>query len=482
MSFDPLVEITGVLFYRTMAELFTANADTIAALSTAPGYSGIGVIRISGPDALEIINQVFKPAGGAENKFPDRKAIYGRFVSPGDGNTLDDGVVIVMRGPNSYTGEDVVEISLHGSPVILDQALGVILTQGARLATRGEFTRRAFLNSRLDLVQAEAVIDLIMASTPSAVEEARSRLDRGLSREVQSIIDTLTDIIAELEADIDFAEDLETSPATPQTALVDVQTKMLRLLQSAASGRYRREGLRVAIVGKPNVGKSTLFNALLGEERMIVTPHPGTTRDAVSETIVIKGISFIICDTAGLRDNPEPVEEEGIRRAHDWIERSDLVLLVMDVSVPMDDYDRWAYDSCKDRKRILVFNKTDLPEASAFTDPSVEPGDIVTRVSAKTGVGIDGLMDAVFEHGSAILSSTEYSLGCGLNQRGVALVGAASRKIKAVLELVSSGHSPDAEILSLELTDALRDLMEITGDNIDEAVLDRIFERFCVGK
>ncbi|MHB8205379.1 MAG: tRNA modification GTPase, partial [Desulfomonilaceae bacterium] len=207
-----------------MTEFFTITADTIAALSTAPGYSGIGVIRISGPDSIPIIDQVFKPASADGNKFPDRKAIYGRFVSPQGGSTLDDGVVIVMRGPNSYTGEDVVEISLHGSPVILDQALNTILTNGARLATRGEFTRRAFLNSRLDLVQAEAVIDLIMASTPSAVEEARSRLDRKLSNEVLSIIGTLTDIIAELEADIEFAEDMETVPSLPQSSLMDVQT------------------------------------------------------------------------------------------------------------------------------------------------------------------------------------------------------------------------------------------------------------------
>lgn len=465
-----------------MTELFTITADTIAALSTAPGYSGIGVIRISGPDSIPIIDRVFKPAGAGGNKFPDRKAIYGRFVSPQGGNTLDDGVVIVMRGPNSYTGEDVVEISLHGSPVILDQALNTILTNGARLATRGEFTRRAFLNSRLDLVQAEAVIDLIMASTLSAVEEARSRLDRKLSNEVLSIIRTLTDIIAELEADIEFAEDMETLPSLPQSSLMDVQTKMRRLLQSADSGRYRSEGLRVAIVGKPNVGKSTLFNALLGEERMIATPHPGTTRDAVSETIFIKGISFVICDTAGLRENPEPVEKEGIRRTLNWIERSDLVLVVMDVSAPMDDYDRWVFDSCKDAKKMLVFNKTDLPAASIRPDPYVEPDSTVTYVSAKTGVGIDSLMDVLFEQGSAILSSSEYSLECGLNQRGVALVGAASRKIKAILETISTGHNPGSEILSLELTGALRDLLEITGDSIDEAVLDRIFERFCVGK
>jgi len=288
--------------------------------------------------------------------------------------------------------------------VILDQALKAILTNGARLATRGEFTRRAFLNSRLDLVQAEAVIDLIMASTPSAVEEARSRLDSKLSHEVQSIIGTLTDIIAELEADIEFAEDMETVPSLPQSALMDVQTKMRRLLQSADSGRYRSEGLRVAIVGKPNVGKSTLFNALLGEERMIATPHPGTTRDAVSETIVIKGISFVICDTAGLRENPEPVEEEGISRTLNWIERSDLVLLVMDVSVPMDDYDRWAYDSCKDAKKMLVFNKTDLPAASIRPGPYVEPDSTVTYVSAKTGVGIDSLMDALFEQAQSAMS------------------------------------------------------------------------------
>ncbi len=465
-----------------MAELPYSQSDTIAAQSTTPGYSGIGVIRISGPDSIPLINEVFRPSITSDSGLPDRKAIYGRFVSTSDGSTLDDGLVVVMRGPNSYTGEDVVELSLHGSPVVLDQALKIILAYGARLATRGEFTRRAFLNGKLDLIQAEAVIDLIMASSPSAVEEARSRLDRGLSHEVREIVTTLTDMIAEIEANIEFAEDMETETPTHESALTDVQTKMRRLVQSGVSGRYRREGIRVAIVGKPNVGKSTLFNALLGEERMITTPHPGTTRDAVSENIVINGISFVICDTAGLRDDPDPIEEEGIRRTRDWIDRSDLALLVVDVSVPLDDYDQWAYDSCGDAPKIMVFNKTDLPSASIDTTRFTARDVISAPVSAKTGAGVDSLKDAMFEQGSRILSSSEYSMSCGLNQRGVALVESASRKIDAMLEQVSTGHNPDAEILSLELTGALKDLLEITGEQVDETVLDRIFERFCVGK
>ena len=465
-----------------MSDPVTMQADTIAAVSTAPGHSGIGVIRISGPDSIPLIGRVFRPANCSFRRFPDRQAIYGRFVASNEGTVLDDGFVVVMRGPNSYTGEDVVELSLHGSPVVLHQALMTILAYGARQATRGEFTRRAFLNGKLDLLQAEAVIDLIMASTSCAVDEARSRLDRRLSSEVQHAIDNLTDIIAEVEANIEFAEDLETENPAPLNSLLEVQATLRRLTDSAASGRYRRVGINIVIVGKPNVGKSTLFNALLGEDRMIATPYPGTTRDAVSEKIIIDGTLFTVCDTAGLRDDPDPVEEQGIKRTRDWIEKADLALLVIDASLPLDDYDQWAYNSCGSLPKILVLNKADLPSASIDLSRFNATGATNVRVSAKTGTGLDFLRAAIFDYGSRILSSGDYSLGCGLNQRCLVLVQSASGKIDAILELLTAGNGPVPEILSLELNSALQDLLEITGADVDESVLDRIFERFCVGK
>ncbi|MGC8602573.1 MAG: tRNA uridine-5-carboxymethylaminomethyl(34) synthesis GTPase MnmE [Desulfomonilaceae bacterium] len=465
-----------------MSDPLAVPEDTIAAQSTAAGCSGIGVIRISGPDAVTIADRVFKPENPIWKGFPDRKAIYGKFILPDDGTILDDGVVVVMRGPNSFTGEDVAELSLHGSPVVLHRALVAILDCGARHATRGEFTRRAFLNGKLDLTQAEAVIDLITAPTASAAQDARSRLDRGLSDEVQGLIQDLTNIIAEIEANIDFAEDLETELPPPQEALIRVHRKMRRLIQGAESGRYRREGIKAAIVGKPNVGKSTLFNALLGEERMITTPHPGTTRDSVSETIVIDGTPFVICDTAGLRNDPDPVENEGIKRTMDWIGRCDLVLMVFDASLSSDESDQWAFDSCQNIPKVLVFNKSDLPAASVDWSAFTSTGATTVNVSAKNGTGLDALRMAIFEQGSRILSSKEYSATCTLNQRGLVLVESASSKVESVLESISAGHSMTPEILSLELNAVLKDLLEITGDSVDEAVLNRIFERFCVGK
>ncbi|MFA6224094.1 MAG: tRNA uridine-5-carboxymethylaminomethyl(34) synthesis GTPase MnmE [Desulfomonilaceae bacterium] len=469
-----------------MTDSFQYESDTIAASATPPGYSGIGVIRLSGPDAVRIISDIFVPLNPVDTVFPERKAVYGRLVSYktdlANSLTIDDGLATVMRGPNSYTGEDTVEISLHGGPVIMNEALTTILRCGARLAGRGEFTRRAFLNGKLDLVQAEAVIDLIMASNPSSVEEARGRLDRKLSAEILEIIVDLTDLVAEIEAGIDFAEDVEFEFPTPGPVLKRVRDKMLRLIESGVAGRRRSEGIRVAIVGKPNVGKSTLFNSLINEDRMIATPFPGTTRDAVSENIIIDGLLFEICDTAGLRDNPDPIESEGIRRALSWMEKADILLMVIDAGAAIDKDDLSVFESCKDSPRILVLNKTDLPNVLIDLDRLPHSWPAPLKISAKTGRGIENLKKVLHERATEIMSSSGHSTALRLNQRSLLLVDSALRKIDPVLESLSSGNSPVPEILSLELAGILRDLREITGECVDEAVLDRIFERFCVGK
>jgi tRNA modification GTPase len=465
-----------------MTDSIASQSDTIVALSTAPGYAGLGVIRLSGNGSIPILERVFTPRSPSDAGFPERKAVYGVFIDPGDGAKIDDGLAVAMRGPNSYTGEDIAEISLHGSPVIIDTALRTLVYCGARPATRGEFTRRAFLNGKLDLIQAEAVLDLIMATTPSEAEEARGRLDRRMSARVEETIHDLTDIIAEIEVGIDFSEDIDTESPSLEEPVGGILEKLESLLESSASGRLRREGVKVAIVGKPNVGKSTLFNALLGEERMIATPYPGTTRDAVSERAVLDGMTFIICDTAGLRDNPEPIEEEGIRRTRRWIESSDLALLVIDSSRPFDYQDSAAYDSCRDILTIPVYNKSDLPLVKEAEDPPWSERSAPVRVSALTGEGLESLRASLISAGKEILRSPDYSTSCGLNQRGVLLVEAAAQKVSAFLVAVRSGHPPDPEILSLELTRVLKDLREITGEQVDDLALDRIFERFCVGK
>lgn len=458
------------------------QADTIVAVSTPGGYSGIGVIRLSGPDAPGILRRVFRPA--KKGKEPaNREAVYGRVVDPDTGRVLDDGMALLLKGPATYTGEDMVELSLHGSPVVLDMVVGILIRAGARAATRGEFTRRAFLAGKLDLVQAEAVIDLIEAAGPVGALEARSRLDRGLSRQVQEISDALKDLLALIEAFIDFDEDEEEPAPDPLPALNEVLERMDRLCTEARSGRIRREGIRAAIVGKPNAGKSTLFNALLRVDRMIVTPIPGTTRDPVEEAILLGGISFVMSDTAGIRQAKDAIEEEGIRRTRDRIDQSDAVIAVLDGSSPLDEDDRSVMEACREKTTVVVLNKEDLGLVVDPEDPLIAGrGDLCPRVSAKTGAGLDGLRETLRRIGEEKARLSESRHEGSLNRRCLILMEEARRPVEKLLEDARIGLVSNLEIVSLEVRRSLIPLEEITGERVDEGILERIFERFCVGK
>jgi tRNA modification GTPase len=457
-------------------------SDTIVALSTPRGYSGIGVIRLSGPDAIPILQRIFRyPRVDAE--FPSRTAVYGQIVIPEDDRILDDGIAVFMRGPSSYTGEDVVELSLHGSPVILDMAVRMIVRLGARLATRGEFTRRAFLSGRIDLVQAEAVIDLIESKSPTAAEQARARLDRSLSNPVHEISNALKDLLAELEAYIDFDED-DTEPAPEiKEKLREVFLKMETLKQDSEKGRISKEGVNTVIAGKPNVGKSTLFNALMRIDRMIVTPHPGTTRDPVDDYLLLDGVAFRLWDTAGIREDAEPVEEEGIRRSRARLDDADVIIAVLDGTGVPDEEDAAVLDAGRGREMIVVLNKTDLGLA-------IDPGDRMlgleglqhVALSAKTGEGMDSLETLLGEVGVKLTKGLCGESRISLNERALILVETASIPLKNLLASFERDEKVEPEIMSVELRRALGSLEEITGERVDEGVLDRIFERFCVGK
>ncbi|MEW6111445.1 MAG: tRNA uridine-5-carboxymethylaminomethyl(34) synthesis GTPase MnmE [Thermodesulfobacteriota bacterium] len=457
-------------------------SDTIAALSTPRGYSGVGVIRMSGPHARTILACVFRPAL-THDSFPDRRAVYGRVVDPEQDKVLDDGVAVFMSGPSTYTGEDVVELSLHGSPVVLDIVLETLLKQGARLAQRGEFTRRAFLAGKLDLVQAEAVIDLIEASSAAGATEARARLDRTLSREIRTISDSIKDLLSEVEASIDFDEEDEDTLPDPEPALRHIAEMIQILRKSAQVARLQRQGINTVIVGKPNVGKSTLFNALLKTDRTIVTPHPGTTRDLVDESLRVGGACFVLCDTAGIRRNPDPVEAEGIQRTRARIRDADLALAMLDGSVALDPEDDEVLAACEGKETLIVVNKTDL-------GLKIDPEEVRTSalvagrfsVSAKTGQGIDKLTEMLRQMGEDKTRVPVGSHNAGLSQRGLLLVNAAWEPINEILRSLEAGEKPGLEIVSLELRRSLESLQEITGERVDEGVLDRIFERFCVGK
>jgi tRNA modification GTPase len=437
---------------------------------------------MTGPDSLPILKGLFEPAGDA-GEFPARRAVYGRVRDPVTGRVLDDGIALFLKGPHTYTGEDVVELSLHGSPAVLDMILRAAVRLGAAPAAKGEFTRRAFLAGKLDLLQAEAVIDLIDAAGPNAVREARARMDKDLSREIGRISDGLKDLLAEIEAHIDFDED-ETEPVPdPVPRLEEILSRMRRLVLHGESGRIRREGVKTVITGKPNVGKSTLFNALLGTERTIVTPFAGTTRDTVDERLLLGDVCFALSDTAGLRTRPEPIEREGIRRTLDKIADADLVIAVFDGSLPLDEEDDAVVRACAEKNSVAVINKLDLAPAVERDAPELAAlGSERLPLSAKTGEGMERLLQLMEELGGKS-AEADPSVGEGsLNKRGLLLMEAAVSPVEVLVAGFRRGDPIRAEIVALEIRRALGHLEEITGESVDQGVLDRIFERFCVGK
>jgi tRNA modification GTPase len=462
-----------------MKNSLIASSDTIVALSTAMGYSGVGVIRISGPESVAILRRVFFPLSGADD-FPDRMAVYGKFVRPETDTVLDDGIALVMQGPHSYTGEDTVEITLHGSPIVLDLAVRTIIELGARLAGRGEFTRRAFLSGKLDLIQAESVIDLIEAGAPAAAMEARAGVDKGLTREVTKIWDALKDLLSTLEAHIDFDED-DLEPAPEIVAPLNrVRSSVEDLVKRGSYSRVRRQGIKTVIAGKPNVGKSTLFNALLRSERMIVTPFPGATRDFVEEPLLLEDVCFLLTDTAGIRDGSDPVEAEGIRRTRGRVDEADLILIVIDGGSPLTDDDMEVFEACSDRRAIVVVNKSDLPQVSGLGEAiPIKGTEAFIHVSARNGVGIHELEERLLNIGRELMGPNDKA---GLNQRCFLLLEAVAETLGNLSEYLGAGSVIHPEMVSMELRTALGYLEEMTGERIDEGILNRIFERFCVGK
>jgi tRNA modification GTPase len=476
--------------------------DTIAAIATAPGEAGLAVLRVSGPDAIAIADRVF--AGGRSlHAAPSHTLHHGwavwpvpgtgaaRFTSRGDGEEdarpgerLDEVVAGLFRAPRSYTREDVVELSCHGGAGSARRLLAALLVAGARLARPGEFTLRAFLNGRLDLAEAEAVADLIHASTDAAHRLALSQLAGTLSNELASVRERLTDAIAEVEARVDFAEDVGgvEVPAHVVTAIAALESELGRLLDGVAWARAVREGVRVPIVGRPNVGKSSLFNALLGEERSIVTAAPGTTRDRVSESLELEGVRVTLSDTAGLRESAGPVETIGIARARVALADSPVALWVVDGSAALHSEDRAIAGSLAGKPVLVAINKAD--RAAAFDDSAVlgslagaTPSAV--RVSALTGAGIPALRGELSRLIGAGNGGTRLGAATG-NPRHAEALGRARASLARARE-AARGAMP-GEIVALELREALTAVGEVTGEAVGEDILTRIFSRFCVGK
>lgn len=448
--------------------------DTIAALSTPLGEGGIGIVRLSGPDSIPIVDRLFRPADGVSlSDVPSHTLRYGHILR--DGRLLDEVLVAVMRAPRSYTREDVVEIDSHGGIVATRSILDAVLAGGARTAGPGEFTKRAFLNGRISLDQAQAVLDIVRAKTPLGLEAAVDRLEGRFSTAIAEVREGLGRLLAELEVGLDFP-DFEADVARLVEPLTRMAKRVADLLQLAEDGRAVREGLTVAIIGRPNVGKSTLLNAILSERRAIVTPIPGTTRDTVEGETGIGGVPVRLIDTAGLREPTGPVEEEGVVRAREAVNRADLLLLVLDRSEPLADEDRRLLAEEWGIPVVLVLNKSDLP--SRIGDLPALPWCKVT-VSAEKGDGIDRLRSTILDlliggeiparNTILLLDTWERDLLRRLND-------AVSRGIRAI----EGGGSPD--MVAEELREAYRASGELQGIDLSEAILDRIFSRFCVGK
>lgn len=451
--------------------------DTIAAISTPVGNGGISIVRISGSEAIETANKLFIPRKGkplAERK--SHTISYGNLVYKGE--VCDEVLVSLMRAPNTYTREDVVEINCHGGIRAVTAVLEAVLKSGARLAEPGEFTKRAFLNGRLDLTQAEAVIDIINAKTDKSREAALKRLDGRLCRKIKALREDILTMIAHIEAAIDYPEHDDETMTYSMIAdgVHRVSGTVQSLIDGADIGRIYNEGIKTVILGRPNVGKSSLLNAVIDEERAIVTDIPGTTRDVLEELINIGGIPLKLIDTAGIRDTDNAIEKIGVEKSRKLAEEADLVLLMLDGSREMTDEDRELISLSEDKKRIVLINKTDLEQKiDADEISALDP----IFVSVKTDMGIEQLYDRIKEMflKGDIAENDEALIS---NERNKNSLYKAKLHLDNVLETVNNRMPED--FISMDLTQAYEALGEITGESLEEDIIDKIFSEFCLGK
>lgn len=456
--------------------------DTIAAISTPPGVGGIGVIRVSGPASLSIARQLFvRPDGLPLSRLASHRVYHGFVIDP-EGERVDEGLLCVMRRPRSYTCEDVVEISCHGGVVTTQRVLDAVLARGARVAEPGEFTRRAFLNGRLDLTQAEAVIDLIHARTVVSQRAALQQLDGALSRHLRDLRDQLLDVSVHLEAGIDFPEeDVDLIHAAGLIErLANIVTALTQLLSTFERGRLMREGLTTAIVGRPNVGKSSLLNALSGCDRAIVSPYPGTTRDTIEVALDVGGLLLKVVDTAGIRSAAGTIEAEGVQRAKRAAEAAELLLVVFDGSNDLTDDDRMVLAATSAKPRILVQNKSDLASKWSLDRLGMEATTVSrVKISALQGDGLSDLEGAI-KHQVLGSESSEQHEVLLTRTRHRQRVAAALKNVQAARQALVQGVP--VEFAAFDVSEALRQIGDILGEDYTGAVLDRIFSNFCIGK
>ena len=455
--------------------------DTICGIATPLGEGGISIIRVSGSDSLKVINKIFK--GKNSSDILDMKSYtmrYGYICDIDSKVEIDEVIISYMKGPRSFTAEDVVEVNCHGGVVSTGRVLEEIIKVGARIAEPGEFTKRAFLNGRIDLSQAEAVMDIIRAKTDLSMKSAVMQSNGDLSKEIGKLREYMLNTLALIEYSVDFTEDDEepdeTIPIRVQEQLTVAIEDMKKLLEGANEGRIIRDGLKLAIIGKPNVGKSSLLNCLLKEKRAIVTDIPGTTRDIIEEFISLDGIPVKITDTAGIRETEDEVEKIGVEKSREKIDEADLVVLMLDSSRPLEDEDREIIEKVKDKKYVVLMNKNDLEKK--ISDEDIKELKNIIYISAKTGFGIDELKKKVkdlFFNGEVDSESMIIS-----NNRHKQALYRALENCEEALDRVKSNEYLD--LISIYVTSALKALGEITGSELEEDLINKIFSEFCVGK
>ena len=456
------------------------QGETIVAIATAiaPEQGSVGIVRLSGTKSLAIAKNIFNAPGSQE--WSSHRIIYGYIRDPKTKQTLDEALLLLMLQPRSFTREDVVEFHCHGGIMAVQSVLQLCVAQGARLAQPGEFSLRAFLNGRIDLTQAESIAELVSAQSQQASQIALAGLQGKLSSPIQDLRITCLDILAEVEARIDFADDLPPlNEAEIEQQLKDVLTQVQQILATAEQGELLRNGLKVAIVGCPNVGKSSLLNAWSKSDRAIVTDLPGTTRDVIESTLVVDGIPIQVLDTAGIRETADTVEKIGVERkdSRNAAQNADLVLLTVDATCGWTDGDREIYQQVKTRPPILVVNKTDLASPKSFTYPQEIKQVVYT--SAAHNQGIEDLETAIItlaHQGKVMAANSDLAV----NQRQAAALIRAKVALEQVRETVANQLPLD--FWTIDLRGAIQALGEITGEEVTESVLDRIFSRFCIGK
>ena len=472
--------------------------STIAAIATPGGRGGIGIVKISGPRALAIASQLFTPASsrtGVQNhdlqppiKEPDdgfktHRLHYGYIVDPDSHRVLDEVLLSVMKAPQSYTREDVVEVNAHGGQIAVNAILEAVLRQGAQIAEPGEFTKRAFLNGRIDLIQAEAVIDTINARTDKSLQLAAAQIGGALSRSVEQIRQHLIELLTRTEAVIDFPDDVD-ELIDPGLEIEKISTHVFEPLQSLIQkhidGNVLRDGLKVAVVGRPNVGKSSLLNSLVQKERAIVTAVPGTTRDAIEETLNIRGLPVLLIDTAGMHDTSDPIETIGIEKTIENFNRADLVLFMVEANQALTEDDHKIYEQLQSKPTIILINKIDLVESRDLVEiPDRWSSIRCLRISALYGHGIDELTEVIATMAFG-KDPIEVETGIVPNLRQKMLLEDGLQATRAMIDEFNNGQP--MELIAIHLQDAIDALGEILGTNVKVDVLDEIFSRFCIGK